>query len=72
MVSTIASRALRNERLRLGDTLLLVGPWSKIRKLRTETDHIVVLGLPSELKEVLPAASRALYALAHPRHWSSS
>jgi di/tricarboxylate transporter len=61
--SKIAGRVLHTERLKLGDTLLLVGPWSKIRKLRAETDHIVVLGLPSEMKEVLPAASRALYAL---------
>ncbi|MFO1115938.1 MAG: SLC13 family permease [Beijerinckiaceae bacterium] len=61
--SKIATGALRNERLRLGDTLLLAGPWSRIRKLRAETDHVVVLGLPSEMSDVLPAASRALYAL---------
>lgn len=62
--SNVASGALRNERLRLGDTLLLAGPWSKIRKLRAETDHLVVLGLPSEMSEILPAASRMPYALA--------
>jgi di/tricarboxylate transporter len=55
---------VRNERLKLGDTLLLAGFWSDIRKLKTETHDLVVLNMPAEFDEVLPAASRAPHAIA--------
>jgi len=55
---------LLEERLKLGDTLLLIGFWSDIQDLQSHTDDVVVLNMPVELEEVLPAAQRALHALA--------
>ena len=49
--------------LRLGDTLLLIGPWKAIRRLRTESKDMVVLDLPVEFDQVVPAAARAPFAL---------
>ncbi len=54
---------LLKEKLRLGDTLLLVGPWKAIRKLRSEWTQLIALDLPVELDEAVPAASRAPHAL---------
>jgi len=51
------------ETLKLGDTLLLVGPWRAIRRLQAATRDVIVLNLPAELDEVLPAATRAPHAL---------
>lgn len=51
------------EKLQLGDTLLLVGPWKAIHRLRSEWTHLIVLDLPAELDEAAPAASRAPHAL---------
>ncbi|MBS7793086.1 SLC13 family permease [Roseococcus sp. SDR] len=51
-------------RLKPGDTLLLTGFWSDIRKLDQHLSDLVVLRLPAEEREVLPAASRAPQALA--------
>lgn len=55
---------LLDEQLRVGDTLLLVGFWSDIQRLRRDTGELVVLDLPAELDEVLPAHGRAPQALA--------
>ncbi|MFZ1430807.1 MAG: SLC13 family permease [Geminicoccaceae bacterium] len=52
-----------NEALRVGDTLLVAGFWSDIRKLQSFRRDMIVLDLPAELDEVLPAASRAPQAL---------
>ncbi|MEI2420971.1 TrkA C-terminal domain-containing protein, partial [Arthrospira platensis SPKY2] len=54
---------ISEEVLRVGDTLLLVGPWSAIRALNAELHELVVLNLPAEMDEVLPAAGRAPQAL---------
>jgi di/tricarboxylate transporter len=59
----IVTEGLLTERLKLGDTLLLVGFWSDIRDLQDDSHDMVVLNMPAELEEVLPAASRAPYAL---------
>jgi di/tricarboxylate transporter len=61
---SVVSRNIRHERLKLGDTLLLGGFWSDIRKLQTESHDFIVLNMPAEFDEVLPAANRAPYALA--------
>jgi di/tricarboxylate transporter len=50
--------------LKVGDTLLVIGPWRNIRTLQSEREDLFVLNLPRELAEVLPAASRAPFALA--------
>src|SRR5690606_24709096 len=55
--------SLLGEPLRAGDTLLLVGPWRAIRRLQGETGDLVLLNLPAEFDEVVPAASRAPHAL---------
>jgi di/tricarboxylate transporter len=57
-------RGLINEALRIGDTLLVIGPWKDIRSLQAEREDLFILNLPAELDDVLPAASRAPQALA--------
>jgi di/tricarboxylate transporter len=56
-------RGLRNEELKVGDTLLLVGPWKAIRRLQSGARDLIVLNLPAELDEVLPVAGKAPHAL---------
>ncbi len=56
-------RDLRNRVLRAGDTVLLAGPWKTIRRLRGGGRDLVVLNLPREFDDVLPAARRAPHAL---------
>ncbi|MFL5335075.1 MAG: SLC13 family permease [Geminicoccaceae bacterium] len=54
---------ITGEELRVGDTLLVAGFWSDIRRLQSFRRDMIVLDLPAELDEVLPAASRAPQAL---------
>jgi di/tricarboxylate transporter len=56
-------RGLLNEPLRIGDTLLLIGPWKDIERLRSDTTNLLILNLPAEIEEVLPVAGRAPHAL---------
>ncbi|HEY9038864.1 MAG TPA: SLC13 family permease [Roseovarius sp.] len=53
-----------DEPLRAGDTLLTVGPWSAIRKLAFERRDLVLLDLPTEYDEAVPARRRAPQAVA--------
>jgi di/tricarboxylate transporter len=62
--SKVAVHDLLEERLKIGDTLLLIGFWSDIQDLQSKKDDVVVLNMPAELEEVLPAAQRAPQALA--------
>jgi di/tricarboxylate transporter len=50
--------------LRAGDTLLLTGFWSDISHLQADGRDLLVLNLPAEHAELLPAAGRAPQALA--------
>jgi di/tricarboxylate transporter len=59
----VTGHGFRDEELRIGDTLLLVGFWRDNAKLQAERADLLVLDLPAELDEVLPAASRAPQAL---------
>ncbi|MFO0948517.1 MAG: SLC13 family permease [Planctomycetota bacterium] len=52
-----------NEKLRIGDTLLVVGMWKEIAKLQTGSRDLLVVNLPVELAEVLPAAGKAPQAV---------
>lgn len=52
------------EPLRVGDTLLLIGPWKAIIQLQSDRADLVLLNLPVERSEVLPAPGKALPALA--------
>jgi di/tricarboxylate transporter len=62
--SEVLSGELLHEKLRLGDTVLLVGLWSDIGRLRTQGGDLVVLNLPAEMDDVLPALRKAPQALA--------
>lgn len=54
---------LRKERLRSGDTLLVIGPWKAIRQLQRQRFDFLVLSLPADVDRVAPAARQAPYAL---------
>ncbi len=54
---------LGDQQLAVGDTLLLIGPWKRIRNLQTETQDLVVLNLPAEVDDVLPVPGKALHAV---------
>jgi di/tricarboxylate transporter len=57
-------RGFLNEALKLGDTLLLIGSWKDIERLRSDGKDLVIIKLPAELDEVLPAPGKAPQALA--------
>lgn len=50
--------------LKTGDTLLLIGPWKAIRRLQADPKDLIVLTLPAEVDDAVPAAGRAPQALA--------
>lgn len=54
---------LVHEPLQLGDTLLLVGRWKQIRRLQAGDAEMIVLDLPAEIDEVVPAPTRAPHAV---------
>jgi di/tricarboxylate transporter len=54
---------LLDEKLRSGDTLLVIGRWKEIRQLQTQLHDFVVLSLPAEVNRVAPALSQAPYAV---------
>ncbi|NGP53144.1 SLC13 family permease [Thioalkalivibrio sp. XN8] len=60
----VIGEGLLEEKLRVGDTLLLTGFWSDIRNLQHDVHELVPLNLPAELDDVLPAHDRAPQALA--------
>jgi len=51
------------EKMRIGDTLLVVGGWKEIAKLHAGGKDLVVVKLPIELEEVLPAPGKAIQAV---------
>lgn len=59
----ILESELLNERLRQGDTLLVIGMWKDIRQLQAMKDDVVVLTIPAEIDEVAPAMDKAPYAI---------
>jgi di/tricarboxylate transporter len=59
----VFGQGLRTETLKVGDILLVVGFWRDIERLRAEPADLVVLNLPAERGDVLPAARRAPEAL---------
>jgi di/tricarboxylate transporter len=54
---------LQNEQLKIGDTLLVVGPWKAIRNLQADGRDVVVFNLPAEIEEVLPVPGKAVHAV---------
>jgi di/tricarboxylate transporter len=57
------TRGLVNERIRIGDTLLVAGPWRRIEGMDPEEIGVSLLRLPAEAREVLPAPGRAWHAV---------
>jgi di/tricarboxylate transporter len=57
-------RGLLNEVLKVGDTLLLIGPWKNIEQLQSDGGDLVIISLPAEIDEVLAAPGKAPQALA--------
>ena len=53
-----------DEKLQLGDTLLVVGPWRAIEKPMADRRDLIVLNVPLEHADVVPAPSRAPFAIA--------
>ena len=60
---------LLDEALKTGDTLLLIGPWKDIERLKSDGHDLAIIKLPAELDEVLPAPGKAPQALPA---WRSS
>jgi di/tricarboxylate transporter len=55
---------LLSERVRVGDTLLVVGRWNAIRRVHADRSDLVLLDLPTESDDTLPERHRAPLALA--------
>ncbi len=55
---------LLNEELRVGDILLIVGFWTDIRRAQRDARDFIVLNMPAEFDDVLPAARKAPHAVA--------
>jgi di/tricarboxylate transporter len=60
---TPAGPGLLEQKLRAGDTLLLFGFWRDLEGLRRDNRDLVLLNLPAEFDEVLPAPGRAVQAV---------
>ena len=54
---------LGDQTLDFGDTLLVAGGWGEIQRLREEVEDFVVLTLPAEYSELMPARHRAPIAV---------
>jgi len=54
---------LDSARLKVGDTLLLVGPWQSIRALQADGHDLAALTLPLEGKTLVPVPKRAPHAV---------
>lgn len=54
---------LLEEKWKMGDILLVAGPWKSIRRLQTLSGDFIVMSLPPEVDEVAPAKSQFPYAL---------
>ncbi|HEX5515084.1 MAG TPA: SLC13 family permease [Gammaproteobacteria bacterium] len=62
--TTAHAGSVLEEKLKLGDTLLVVGPWRAIRALQSSRRDLIVLNMPMESDDVLAAPGQAPYALA--------
>ncbi len=57
------TKELATETLDFGDTLLVAGDWNEIMKLRDDRENFVLLTLPAEYEERLPARAKAPIAV---------
>ncbi|AMN45923.1 citrate transporter [Steroidobacter denitrificans] len=61
--SEARGKSLLHDKLQLGDTLLLVGRWKQIRRLQMGGKEVILLDLPAEIDDAIPAPTRAPHAL---------
>lgn len=61
---TAYGREFLREPLAIGDTLLLIGPWRELDKLRSDGSPLVVLKMAGQRDTVPPVPEKAAYALA--------
>ncbi|CAB3752162.1 SLC13 family permease [Paraburkholderia humisilvae] len=54
---------LQNTRLKVGDTLLVVGPWINIFTMQSVEHDIVCLAMPIESEAYVPVPHKAVYAI---------
>ena len=52
-----------DEPLRVGDTLLVAGPWRSIDRIKSNYQDLIVLHTPVEMEDVIPAPAKAPYAV---------
>lgn len=55
---------IAHERLRSGDTLLVVGPWRAIHRVQADRHNLIALTMPAELDNVVEKPSMAPVAIA--------
>lgn len=60
---TTYSDHVLDEQLRVGDTLLVAGPWRSIDRLKSNYQDLLVLHTPVEMEDVILAPNRAPYAI---------
>lgn len=61
--SKALERGVLEEKLNTGDTLLVVGPWKHIERIRPEDSGVLILRMPADFEEVLPVPGRAPHAV---------
>ncbi|WP_261640104.1 SLC13 family permease [Erwinia mallotivora] len=59
----VAEGALNDLPLELGDSLLVIGDWKKITQLQQQKRDLILLNLPAEVDDVVPANSQAPHAI---------
>lgn len=58
------TEGVHEEPFRVGDTLLVAGPWRAISRLKSDPSELIVLNVPAELDDVIALPGRAPHALA--------
>lgn len=61
--ASLLEGALTDEPLEVGDTLLVIGDWRCIQQLQQQKRDLLLLALPAEIDEAVPAHSQAPHAL---------
>jgi len=57
-------QGLRHLELKLGDTLLLMGPWKAIQSVQSGNNDFITLSLPREFDDVLPVPGKSIHSIA--------
>jgi di/tricarboxylate transporter len=60
---TAFGQDILQQKLQIGDTLLVVGPWKEIRRSQRGRRDFLLLNQPEDVEELSPAADRAPHAL---------